>query len=805
MAAPLEHLIPEDLGQRCLDPLAEPREEGELVLLWIRSAMRAESNPAVEAACAAANALGLPLLVYQGLDERHPFASDRLWTFVLEGARDLAAGLERRGLRYAFHLVGPGRRQPALRQLATRAALVLCDAVPVAPLDRWTRELRAAIDAPVVEVDAACVVPLPSTRKGYDRAFAFKKATARTRDAWLGWEPEEQPAPRPFEGPLPFEPVDPRRDDIAELVASCDIDHGVGPVRHTVGGTAAGTERWESFRDRRLVRYARDRNDALRPGVSRMSPYLHFGMVSPFALAREAAGIGGGGADKFLDELLIWRELAWHFCHHSDADLDSLEALPAWARATLDRHRQDPRPEVRSALDLEGARSGDALWDAAQRSLLRHGELHNNLRMTWGKAVVPWSPTPEAALQRLVELNHRYALDGRDPSSYGGLLWCLGQFDRAFPPAQPVVGELRGRSTEEHARRLDVGRYGERAGRPSTRRARVAVVGAGLCGLSAAEALDRAGHEVVVVDKGRGPGGRTATRRAEPTAFDHGAQYFTARDRRFRRVVDGWLEEGVVARWDGRLAVIDELGSPGERGGRDERFVGTPGMTAMAKRMAAPLDVRVGRRVLEVERRRDGWTLQLEDGPELDGFDAVLVTTPPAQARPLLAAAPHLEELAASVDMDPCVAAMFAFEAPLDVPFDGAFVNVGPLSWVCRNSSKPGRPAGEAWVLHAGPEWSTEHFDAPREDVLRHLGGALSEAAGVPLPERIHGDVMRWRFSAARPPLDDGAAYDAAAGLGVAGDWLNGSKVQGAWLAGRALAGRFLASLPADGGGAPWG
>ena len=811
MTTDLQRLLPEDLSQRCLSLDVTPRADGEIVLLWIRSAMRAASNPALEAACAVANGLGLPLLVYQGLDDRHPYASDRLWTFVLEGAQDLAADLETRGIGYAFHLRRPGHQQPALRQLASRAAVVFCDAAPVAPLTTWTAALVSATEAPVVEVDASCVVPLTATSKGYERAFAFKKATKKARNAWLGWEPEEQPAPARFTGELGFEPLDLRSEGaagrIAELVAACEVDHGIGPVPHTAGGARAASARWEAFRDERLARYARDRNDALRPGVSRLSAYFHFGMLSPLTVARECVAIGGAGADKFLDELLVWREVAWHFCHHAGVDLDSLAAVPEWARETLDEHRGDPRPGARSTLDLAGARTGDELWDAAQRSLLRHGELHNNLRMTWGKAIIPWSASPEAALERLIDLNHRYAIDGRDPSSYGGLLWCMGQFDRPFPPAEPVTGELRGRSTEVHASRLDVERYGARASAPAAPKRRVAVIGAGLCGLAAAEALGEAGHEVVVLDKGRGVGGRASTRRADPFAFDHGAQYFTARDPRFRRVVDMWVEEGLVEPWEGRLAVIDSPAEPQARaaGEGDLRFVGVPGMNAMARRTARDLDVRCGSRVTALDRDHGRWRVALEDGRDLGDFDLVLVTTPPAQAAPLLGPSPRLQRLAESVEMDPCVAVMVAFDAPLSVPFDGAFVNQGPLSWICRNSSKPGRPDAEAWVLHGSPDWSRAHFEASEEEVVDELLTALGEATGVALPGALHSARMRWLFSAANPPRSDGAALDAEVGLGVAGDWLNGSKVQGAWLAGRALAGRVLGSMPSREARSPWG
>ncbi|MEM9799067.1 MAG: FAD-dependent oxidoreductase [Planctomycetota bacterium] len=806
MPQALAELLPDDLAARCLDPEIEPRAEGELVLYWMRASMRADSNPALEAAIAAAHALDRPLLAVQALDDRHPYASDRIWTFVLEGARDVARDLEARGVRYAFHLARPGQRPSALVELARRAALVVCDAHPVEPVRGWTESLRAKSDAPIVEVDASCVVPMSESRRAYDRAFAFRKATSKARKRWLGWEPEEGDAPARYDGDLPFEPVD-LDGDLAALVAECEIDHGVPAIPHTRGGSRAANARWDSFRDERLVRYARDRNDPLRPGVSRLSPYLHFGMVSPFRVAAEAERIGGAGAEKFLDELLVWRELAWHFCHHSGAAIDSLEAIPDWARETLEEGEADERRALFSWAELAHAETGDGLWDAMQTSLVRHGELHNNLRMTWGKAVLDWTRSPEEALARLLDLNHRYALDGRDPSSYGGILWCLGQFDRPFPPAKPVIGTVRPRTTEGHASRMDTDKYGRRAGRvASDRELRVAVVGAGVAGLAAASALRDAGHAVEIFDKGRGVGGRASLRRADPHAFDHGAQYFTARDARFRRFVDAWCAEGVVARWDGRLAVIDAPGDPQPREDGDaDRFVGIPGMNAIARRMAQGLDVRTGVRVAALERANDAWTLRFEDGRDAAGFDVVLVTAPPAQSAALLQPAEHLAAVAASVEMDPCWAAMVAFERPYDVPFDGAFVNAGPLSWVCRNASKPGRPDGDAWVLHASPEWTRENLEVSKETAAERLLAALAEACGAETPPVLHADAHRWMMSAARPPRDDGALFDATLGLGVGGDWLCGSKVQGAWLSGRALAGHVLAAAGRDDATSPWG
>ncbi|MEL6429050.1 MAG: deoxyribodipyrimidine photo-lyase, partial [Planctomycetota bacterium] len=597
-----DHLHP-DLAARALGADRPARSGGELIVLWIRGAMRAQSNPALEAAIELSTALDVPLLCYQALDDRHPYASDRMWRFVLDGARELARGLEARGVRYAFHLVRPGHRVPALRDLAARSAAVVCDVHPVEPVRGWTDALAAQVDAPIVEVDASCVVPLTETRKPYERAFAFKNATKKARKRWLGWEPEERAAPARYGGALPFEPLD-LEGDLDAAIAECEVEHGIGPIAHTRGGSSEGYARWDAFVERGLARYARTRNDALRDGVSRMSAYLHFGMVSALRIAAEAERFGGAGAEKYLDELLVWREVAWHFCHHR-RDIDTVASLPEWAQETLAEHADDERPRLLSWDALAHAASGDALWDAAQTSLLRQGELHNNLRMTWGKALLEWTRGPEECLARLLDLNHRYALDGRDPSSYGGILWCLGQFDKPFPPEGAIRGTVRERTTRVHASRLDVGRYAARVERPASGEAlRVAVVGAGLVGVAAARALDDAGHDVCVFTDGI-------------AAPDAGTIEFDAWDPRFLRFVEAWETEGLAS-----------------RGGVDGRW--TADAAALVERCARGLTVRSEAALESIHASGAASTLHFAGGRTGGSFDAVLVALPPERASALL-------------------------------------------------------------------------------------------------------------------------------------------------------------------------
>jgi photolyase PhrII len=390
---------------------------GEFVLYWLHHAMRAHENPALDAAVTTANHLGLPILVYQAISERYPYASDRHHAFMLEGARDLQNQFRQRGIPYFFHLERRHHRGPYLRELAERAALVVTEEVPVDPLRSWTNRLSATTQTPLVCVDTACVAPMQLVGQAYTRAFQFRKATQPIYEERLHrvWE-DVEPKVAADAPDLPFEPLDLSTSDLAELVSECEIDHAIGPVPHTRGGSAAGYARWNDFRESGLDAYDKRRNNPLIEGTSRLSPYLHYGMVSPLRIAREAAESASKGAAKYLDELLIWRELAYAFCFHRP-DHESLAALPDWARESLAEHESDDRPAIYSWETLARGTTGDKLWDAAQLSLLIHGELHNNVRMTWGKALLNWTPDAASALAAMIDLNHRYALDGRDPAS----------------------------------------------------------------------------------------------------------------------------------------------------------------------------------------------------------------------------------------------------------------------------------------------------------------------------------------------------------------------------------------------------
>lgn len=779
---------------------ARPGRRGEFVLWWAAAALRVDENAALEVAIAEANARRLPVVVYQDLTWRARWATDRRFRFVLEGVPGLAQGLAARGVRHLFRLDrGPGDPSGTLLDLSRRAALVVTEELPTGGFARRRARLAEEAGVPVVAVDAACVLPMRLVGRAHERAAAFRSASEKGRLARLDSPlPRIDPAVPAWDGVPGFPPLAVEHDAIPALVASCAIDHGVGAVPGLPGGEAAGRARWERFRETGLSRYAEARNDAADlDGVSRLSPYLHFGMVSAARVAREARAAGGAGASKYLDELLTWRELAWSFCFHRP-DHAAVSALPAWARESLARAQAAPRT-IPPREAIERGATGDPLWDLAQRSLLAHGELHNSVRMTWGKKLLEWTRSPEEALALAEELNHRWALDGRDPSSYGGLLWCLGQFDRPFPPERALLGLVRPRPTEEHARRLGLERYASVVNRPRGNPSPVLVAGAGAAGLLAARTLADHGLEVAVVDKGRSAGGRLASRRlGDGGSFDHGAAIFQPATASFRRRLATWEADGVVER-------IEAFG--GDADGCAFRVRGPA--TSLARHLARGLDVRLGAKAVSLARDGAGFVLELEDGSAMRGAAAIL-TPPVPQSLELLSRGGLLERLPAglraglaSVAYHPGLVLLLRLDRRATaIPPTGllALRDGGPVARIVENA-REGGPSRLS--LYARESVAAERFDAPPGDTAAALEAAALAALGLGADAVLERDLKRWRYARPSVPFQgevpvvdvDGAP------LLVAGDAFGGVEavsptgntgLERSVLAGLAAAGRLL-------------
>jgi len=365
-------------------------------------------------------------------------------------------------------------------------------------------------------------------------------------------------------------------------------------------------------------------------------------------------------------------------------------------------------------------------------------------------------------------------------------------FDRPFKPEKPIIGTLRSRPTSDHARRPSLDQDRAKTTRTAgSDQLSVAVVGAGISGLFAARTLADYGLHVRVFDKGRGPGGRCSTRREGEFSFDHGAQYFTVRDDRFRRYVDSWIDEGLVQSWQGRIGIAAGGEVQLKRDGID-RFVGVPGMSAVARHLASQLNIAHDTKVRGIEGTSNYWRLIEDSGEDLGFFNVAIVAVPPEQAASLLVKSPNLLKQVQSVGMLPTWAVMAVFDRSLDLELDGVFVHDSPLTWAVRNNSKPGRSNHECWVLHGTNKWSALHLEEDEADVSAILLQAFFKAIGSQSIQPIFAKAHRWRFALAENPLKVGCLWDDKLRLGACGDWCHMSRVEGAFLSGMAMAGRVL-------------
>ncbi|MEQ8791446.1 MAG: deoxyribodipyrimidine photolyase [Pirellulaceae bacterium] len=471
---------------------AEIAEGGEFVLYWMIAFRRAEHNFSLQRAVDWSRRLDKPLVILEALRCGYRWASDRLHRFVIEGMADNVAAFEDKPVLYYPYLEPKqGEGKGLLRELAADACVVVADDFPAFFLPRMIDAARAQIPVKFELVDSNGLLPMRAADKVFARAFDFRRFLQKNLLPHLSEFPARDPIGRKKLPTLDalskkitnrWPPADPAKLLAKQdALASFPIDHSVKPTA-SKGGSRAARETLETFLEQRLQIYHTDRNQPQREAASGLSPYLHFGCISvhevfdavvrregwtPNKVSSKVNGSSSGwwGAsepvESFFDELITWRELGYNMCWQRD-DYDQYESLPDWARATLAQHADDPRPHVYSLAEFEAAQTHDPLWNAAQRQLVREGRIHNYLRMLWGKKILQWSASPREALDVMIELNNKYALDGRNPNSYSGIFWVLGRYDRPWGPERPIFGKIRYMTSENTARKVRVNEYVQR-------------------------------------------------------------------------------------------------------------------------------------------------------------------------------------------------------------------------------------------------------------------------------------------------------------------------------------------------------
>jgi deoxyribodipyrimidine photo-lyase len=439
--------------------------QGRCVVYWMQRAQRAHDNPALDLAVDLANALSLPVLVFFGVVP-YPSANLRHYAFMQQAFPDTARRLTERNIGFVLRCHPNSDLAHFCNEV--RAALLVGDENPIREAAHWRDVLAKKLRIPYYTVDADVVVPSRLLLKAQYAARTIRpRLKALLPDYLL---PCRNPRARVAVASLDLGSNTPPAlaslapsagDRPADLTAGWkSLDRSVAPVSSFTGGTDQALRLLDDFVANRLAHYPALQGAPDRDGTSRLSPYLHFGHISPvtIALAVRAAGVPEESKEKYLDELITWRELAINFVHFHPL-YDSIECAEPWAHRSLAAHAADPRPVLYTRLQLERAETHDPLWNAAQLQMLHLGWMHNYMRMYWAKKILEWSPSPQSAYQTATYLNDKYFLDGRDPNGYAGVAWSIaGKFDRPWFD-RPIFGVIRYMSGAAAAKKFDAAKY----------------------------------------------------------------------------------------------------------------------------------------------------------------------------------------------------------------------------------------------------------------------------------------------------------------------------------------------------------
>jgi len=440
------------IQQERLQPLnAVESMGGRYVLYWMQASQRAECNHALEYAARQADAVDLPLVVVFGLTDDYPEANTRHYTFMLEGLRETGQALRDRGIQLVVLRDAP---DSAALKLAPDAALLVADRGYLRLQRRWRQSVARHAPCSVTQVESDVVVPVDcvSDKEEY-AARTIRPKLHRTLEPFM--RPLDERGPRRSSLEMSFDGLD--ISDPARVVDGLEVDPSVGALTTYRGGAAQARKLLRRFIDEKLDEYDDMRNEPGLDYVSHMSPYLHFGQISPLQVALAVREAGSPGEEAYLEELIVRRELSMNFVYRNES-YGSYDGLPDWARRTLSEHAKDPRPVIYTREQLEAAQTGDPYWNAAQQEMVRTGKMHNYMRMYWGKQILQWSAGPQEAFETALYLNNKYELDGRDANSYTGVAWCFGKHDRPWKE-RAIFGKVRYMNAAGLERKFDMDRY----------------------------------------------------------------------------------------------------------------------------------------------------------------------------------------------------------------------------------------------------------------------------------------------------------------------------------------------------------
>lgn len=428
----------------------QPKNE-DFVVYWMQATHRTEHNQALDYAIMLANKLNKPLLVYFGLTDSYPEANERHYYFMLEGLKQVQRSLSQRNIPFLIQNVAP---EIGISSVAKNASAVVVDAGYTKIERQWRNYVASHLLCPLIQIECNVVVPveLVSSKEEYSAATIRPKIKKLVTKFLVLNEPSVLKKTQINPNFSSFE-----SNDVDQAVEKLNIDKSVKKVKTFHGGTASAKGHLKMFIDTKLDKYVDQRNDPTKDLLSQMSPYLHFGQISPIFVALKVLESNNPSMDAYLEQLIIRRELAFNFVFYNKK-YASFEGLPKWAKKSLNQHKNDPRGYIYSLNELENAKTHDIYWNAAQKEMLIRGKMHGYMRMYWGKKIIEWTKDPQTAYAHMLYLNNKYELDGRDPNGFTGVAWCFGKHDRPWKE-RSIFGKIRYMNAKGLQRKFNIDKY----------------------------------------------------------------------------------------------------------------------------------------------------------------------------------------------------------------------------------------------------------------------------------------------------------------------------------------------------------
>ena len=424
---------------------------GDYVVYWMQASLRVHCNHALEYAKYQANKLKKPLIVYFGLTSEYPEANYRHYTFLVEGLQELEKSLDKMNIQLIVLYSSPEKGAVDIGQ---NASLMVTDMGYLENQRRWREYAAYHLNCPLIQVETNVIVPV-------ETASPKEEYAAYTIRRKINHELEK------FLVPLKNQKVsksslnlDFNSTTIDRILKKLKIDRGVDEAPYFHGGTNNAVKHLKYFIKNKLDGYADLRSNPQEEYLSNMSPYLHFGMISPLHIAIEISHTDSPGRDAYLEELIIRRELSMNFTYYNP-NYQIIECLPDWAVKTLQEHENDPRPYQYTLEELENADTHDPYWNTAQKQMVYTGKMHGYMRMYWGKKILQWVQDPGEAYRITLHLNDKYELDGRDPNGYAGVAWCYGKHDRPWKERE-IFGKIRYMNSKGLERKFNMDKYIDR-------------------------------------------------------------------------------------------------------------------------------------------------------------------------------------------------------------------------------------------------------------------------------------------------------------------------------------------------------